>query len=460
MNQVTKIWPAEENRSSKSYLFTGKDLLSLFVPLVIEQFLGFLVGLADSMMVASVGEAAVSGVSLVDFIMALLISIFAALTTGGAVVAAQYLGKRRNRRACEAANQLVWFVGAVSIGIMVLVYLARPFILHTMFGQISEEVRWHADTYLKIVALSIPSLGLYSAGGAIFRTMGKAGLPMKVALLMGIMNTLGNALTLYVFDLGTAGVALSTLFSRFVAASIIISLAMNPSLTLHIQKNFKNPFRWVMLKRIMSIGIPYGLENGLFYLGRLIVLGLVATFGTAAIAANAVAGTIVLFGVMPGMAIGLGLTVVIAKCVGANDYEQAKYYNKKIIYVVYATHLVMNGLVLIALPFVLQIYGLSQAATSLTTQIVLWHAALSITIWPLAYTLPVTFRAAGDAKYPMYVGVLSMFFCRIAMAYVLGGYFGMGVLGTWLAMFLDWIVKAGLFIWRYFSSKWARFQTI
>ena len=451
----------ELNYSRKNkYIFSTSDLLKLFLPLVIEQLLEFLVGLTNSIMVASVGEAAVSGVSLVEFIMALLISLFSALSAGGSVIAGQYLGKRDEVNARAAVNQLVWCVGAVAIGIMILTYFLKSFILDTIFGQISDDVRTQADTYLTIVALSIPFLGLYGAGAAIFRTMGNSRLPMLISLLMGVMTVIGNIFALYVFEMGTLGVAISTLVSRSTATLLLISLALDPKLPLRITRTVKHRFQWSMIKRILGIGLPYGLENTLFYLGRIVVLGLVATFGTAAIAANAVAGTIVLFEVLPGIAIGLGMTVVIARCVGAGDYAQARYYTKKIMMSIFISHILINGLVLSALPWILDIYNLSKEATSLTTQIVWWHGAFSILIWPFAYTLPVTFRASGDVKYPMYVGILTMFFCRIALAYLLGVYFEMGVFGTWVAMFVDWIVKAILFAWRYMNTQWTLYRAI
>ncbi len=441
-------------------LFTNRDLFKLFLPIIIEQFLEYLVGLADSIMVAHVGEDAVSGVSLVDFVMALLISLFAALSTGGAVIAGQYLGRRQLREAREAANQLVWFSAAVSIIIMVIVYMAKPFILHGLFGQITEEVRRDADIYLMITAVSIPFLALYNAGAAIFRTMGNAKLPMQIMLAMNIVHAVGNAILIYGFHFGTEGVAIPTLLSRIAAAVIIIALALNKKQSLYLQRNLQHKFNWPMIKRILSIGVPYGLENGLFYLGRIIVLSLVATFGTAAIAANAVSGTIVMFQVLPGMAIGLALTVVISRCIGAGDYEQAKYYTKKVIGIVYVSHVVSSIVVLSLLPLIMDVYGLSETATMLTKQNVWWHAAFMVVIWPLAYTLPVTFRAAGDAQFPMMVGVLSMFFCRVALAYLLSIYFSMGMFGTWVAMFIDWIVKSIIFAFRYINEKWTKFQAI
>lgn len=450
----------EQPSLASKKLFTNQDLFKLFMPVIIEQFLEFLVGLADSIMVAYVGESAVSGVSLVDFVMSLLISLFAALSTGGAVIAGQYMGKRQMAESREAADQLVWFSGAFSIVIMILVYLLKPLILHGLFGQITNEVRNDANIYLMIVALSIPFLALYNAGAAVFRTMGNSKLPMKVMLYMNIAHAAGNAILIYGFHFGTAGVAIPTLLARIAAAVIIITLALNKKQSLYIKKSLKHKFNWPMIQKILGIGVPYGLENGLFYFGRIIVLSLVATFGTAAIAANAVSGTIVVFQVMPGIAIGLGLTVVISRCVGAGDYEQAKYYNKKIMGIAYVANLVMCALVLALLPLILKVYGLSEAATSLTRQIVWWHGLIAIIIWPLAYTLPVTFRAAGDAKFPMIVGILSMFFCRIALAYFLGIYLHMGMFGTWVAMFIDWIVKAIIFVWRYINGKWTQFHAI
>lgn len=450
----------EEKALNTEKLFTNANLFKLFVPLIIEQFLEYLVGLADSIMVSSVGESAVSGVSLVDFVMALLISLFAALATGGAVIAGQYLGKKQQREAREAANQLVWFSGVFSIIIMILVYLIKPLILNVLFGTITEEVRSDANTYLMITAISIPFLALYNSGAAIFRTIGNAKLPMKIMLVMNIAHAIGNAVLIYVFHFGTEGVAIPTTIARIAAGVIVIALAFNKKQPIYLKKSLKHKFNWSMLKRILGIGIPFGLENGLFYFGRIVVLSLVATFGTASIAANAVSGTIVMFQVLSGIAIGLGLTVIISRCIGAGDYEQAKYYTKKIMGIVYVAHLISTAVVLALLSSILNIYGLSEAATALTKQTVWAHGIVMVLIWPFAYTLPVTFRAAGDAKLPMAVGILSMFFCRIALAYIIGIYFNIGMIGTWVAMFIDWIVKAVIFTYRYITEKWTKFNAI
>ena len=438
-------------------LFSNIDLLRLFLPLIIEQFLELFVGLINSMMAAHVGEAAVSAVSLVEFVMALLISLFVALATGGSVVIGQYMGMKKKITARRTANQLVWFLGIVSVIITILIFLIRPLILNGIFGQITDEVRELANSYLLIMLLSIPFVALYNAGAAIFRTMGNSKLPMMIMMVMNLINVIGIGILLFVFKMGIIGIAIPTLFTRAAAGIIIISLAMNKKYEIHIENKLKFKHNIIIIKKILDIGLPSGLENVLFYLGRIIVLSLVALYGTAAIAANAVSGTIVMFEVLPGIAIGLGLTTIISRCIGAKDYEQAKYYNKKIIIIEYIAHFLSCSFVVLILPYLLKIYGLSTEATNLTIKIVWWYTLFQITIWPLAYALPVTFRASGDSKFPMIVGIISMFLCRILLSYIFSKYTNMGMFGTWVAMFADWIVKAIIFVHRYFSGKWIKY---
>jgi putative MATE family efflux protein len=449
-----------EKKEAGARLFTNRDLFRLFLPLVIEQFLEYLVGLTASILVAHVGEAAVSGVSLVEFVMALLISVFAALATGGAVVAGQYLGNQQRPQANAAANQLIWFAGVMGVVIMIAIYVFRGMLLHGLFGQISAEVYGHASIYLLFVAATIPFLAVYNATAAVFRTMGNSKLPMKIMLVMNVLNVALTAGLVHGLNLGTAGVAIPALLSRVGAALIILVLATNPKNVLALRKTLRFEFDGAMIRRILQIGVPSGFENGMFYLGRLVILSLVSTFGTAAIAANSVGGTIVMFEVLPGMAVGLGLTVVISRCVGSGDYEQARYYTKKIMGFLYVAQIISVAVVLLLLPAILGLYGLSAEATRWTTEIVWGHGLMMILIWPLAYSLPVTFRAAGDAKFPMVISIVSMVLCRIVLAYVFGSYLNMGMIGTWVAMFVDWIVKAMVFVWRYVSGKWTNYQVI
>lgn len=441
---------------TRSYLFSNRDLASLIIPLIIEQFLSVLVGMADTIMVSRVGEAAVSGVSLVDSIMILLINIFAALATGGAVVAGQYLGQQRQKDGCKASEQLVYFVAVLALMIMAVCYICKPFILNVVFGQITPEVKAHADIYLMIVSASIPFIAVYNAGAAIFRSMGNSKVSMQVSMVMNAINVIGNAILIYGFSFGTEGVAIPSLVSRMVAAVLIIALLRKKELPLHIEHWFSLKFNWTMIRKILYIGVPNGLENSMFQLGKIIVLSLVSTFGTYAITANAVGNVVASFQVLPGMAMSLAITTVVSRCVGANDFDQVRYYTKKLIKIAYVCMLVMVLVTWALMPLILKAYNLSDLTASETEKLMWFHGFACMVIWPIAFALPAVFRASGDVKFAMLTSVISMWICRIVFSYVLGQFFGLGVFGVWVAMVLDWCVRALFFAWRYRSGKWKK----
>ena len=444
----------KQKQDRSHYLFSNRELANLIGPLVIEQLLAVFVGMADSIMVANVGEAAVSGVSLVDNIMILIINIFAALATGGAVVAGQYIGRKDEKSACKAATQLVWFVSLSAVAIMILVYLGKDIILNQVFGHITAEVKGHADIYLLIVTASIPFIALYNGGAAIFRAMGNSQVSMRVSLFMNAINVTGNAILVFGLRIGTAGVAIPTLISRMVAAIVITVLLCNQTRILHIERTLKIRFDGRMIRKILAIGVPNGLENSMFQLGKILVLSLVSTFGTYAIAANAVSNAIALFQILPGMAISLAITTVISQCVGANDYEQVRYYLKKLLAIIYVAMVGTVALIFLALPLILKAYNLSDQTAAAATNIIHFHGISAMIIWPLSFALPAAYRAAGDAKACMYTSIVSMWIFRIGFSYLVGKYMGLGVFGVWVAMVIDWVVRAICFIIRYFNGKW------
>lgn len=444
----------KQKQDRSHYLFSNRELANLIGPLVIEQLLAVFVGMADSIMVANVGEAAVSGVSLVDNIMILIINIFAALATGGAVVAGQYIGRKDEKSACKAATQLVWFVSLSAVAIMILVYFGKDIILNQVFGHITAEVKGHADIYLLIVTASIPFIALYNGGAAIFRAMGNSQVSMRVSLLMNAINVTGNAILVFGLRIGTAGVAIPTLISRMVAAIVITVLLCNQTRILHIERTLKIRFDGRMIRKILAIGVPNGLENSMFQLGKILVLSLVSTFGTYAIAANAVSNAIALFRILPGMAISLAITTVISQCVGANDYEQVHYYLKKLLAIIYVAMVGTVALIFLALPLILKAYNLSDQTAAAATNIIHFHGISAMIIWPLSFALPAAYRAAGDAKACMYTSIVSMWIFRIGFSYLVGKYMGLGVFGVWVAMVIDWVVRAICFIIRYFNGKW------
>ena len=450
-----------KNKKDRSAcLFDNKALRALIIPLIIEQLLAVLVGMADSIMIASVGEAAVSGVSLVDNIMVLFINAFAALATGGAVISGQYLGQKNDKSACEASNQIVWFITIVAVGIMAIIYCGKWFILHVVFGAIDADVMAHANTYLLIVSASIPFMALYNAGAATFRAMGNSKVSMQVSIIMNIINIGGNAILIYGFHRGTEGVAIPTLVSRIVAAVLITVLLADQKRQLHISRSLRYRPDWRMIRRMMSIGVPNGLENSMFQLGKILVLSLVSTFGTYAIAANAVSNAVALFQILPGMALNLAITSVIARCVGAGDYEQAHYYTKKLVGIVYALIWVMNAVIFLLLPLILRAYHLSDLTAETTKQILYFHSISCMIIWPMAFSVPSTLRAAGDAKVTMIISIASMWIFRIVFSYILGRYMGLGVFGIWVAMVIDWCFRAVFMMICYHGGKWKLMRSI
>ncbi len=443
-----------EEQMTKKYIFNNKSLRRLIFPLVVEQFLAVAVGLADSIMVSSVGETAVSAVSLVDSVNILLINIFAALATGGAVVAGQYIGRERNDEACKSGEQLLVFSAFISIIIMAIMYLGRGFILNVVFGKIEPTVATYANNYMLIVFASIPFIAIYNSGAALFRAMGNSKITMITSIIMNAINVLGNAICVYGLKMGVEGVAIPTLVSRAVAAIMIVVLLRNKELIVHISKPFNYRFDKNIVRKILGIGIPNSIENSMFQLGKILLLSIVAGFGTASITANAVANTISAFQILPGAAIGLGLVTVVSQCVGADDYEQVRFYTKKLLKYTYISLIGLNIVIILAMPFIIDMYNLSAETAAMAKQVIVFYGIWACLIWPLSFTLPNTLRASNDVRHAMIVGVVSMWIFRIGFGILLAKYMNMGMFGVWVAMIIDWVVRSILFTIRYKGHKW------
>ena len=435
-------------------LFTRKDLTRIFLPLLLEQILAVTVGMFDSMMVSSAGEAAVSGVSLVDSINILLSNIFAALATGGAVVCSQFLGRRDHEAARTSAKQLYYVVFFVSSAIMAIALLFRSSLLSLIFGRIEADVMGHAQIYFLFTALSYPFLAVYNGGAAIFRAIGNSKISLYVSLGMNAVNIAGNAILIYGLGLGAAGAAIATLFSRILGAIVMLVLSYNKENPIYVGKLFRVRLNFPIIRNILHIGVPSGMENGMFQFGKLLTQSLVSTFGTAAIAANAVAHTLSSFEYAAGGAVGLTMITVIGRCVGAGEKEQAKQYVKKLMGVAYAVMLAVALLLTLFAKPIIGVYKLSAESAALALTLIFLHNVFAATIWPLAFTLPNSFRAASDVRYPMIVSVLSMWIFRVACSYVFALGLDMGVLGVWVSMMIDWVVRAILFVIRFCSGRW------
>lgn len=436
-------------------LFSKKDLRKLIIPLVLEQTLAITVGMADTMMVSSVGEAAVSGVSLVDMFNNLIISILAALATGGAVVTSQYIGAGRDKDACRSAKQLISSAGLITVVISILVILANRPILNLFFGKIEPDVMNNAVIYLVISAVSFPFLAVYNACAALFRSMGNSQITLKVSVLMNVINIAGNAVCIFGLHMGVAGVAVPSLVSRAVAGFVLYALLKNPANMVHIVKE-KFHFEWDVVKKILYIGIPSGIENGIFQLGRVLVVSIIAGFGTVQIAANGVANSLDSMGCIVGQAMSLAMITVVGRCVGAGDLKQVRYYTKRLLGMTYLFTAVVNSIILLSLPWILPIYGLSAETTRLAYTLVMIHNGMAILLWPASFVLPNMLRACNDVKFTMVTAIFSMCAFRIGFSYVIGVNMQMGATGVWIAMVMDWIFRVICFVARYVSGKWKK----
>lgn len=435
-------------------MFSRKDLSKLILPLIVEQLLAVTVGMADTVMVASCGEAAVSGVSLVDSINLLLINVFAALATGGAIVASQYLGREDHDNAGHAAKQLILVTAVASTAIMIICLVGRNFILRGLFGNVDDEVMRNCQIYLFYSALSYPFIAVYNAGAALFRAMGNSKVSMFASLLMNVINISGNALLIFKFKMGVAGAAIPSLISRMVAAIFILWLLKNKQAVLEIGKLHKLEFNPTMVKNILRIGVPNGLENGMFQIGKILVQGLIASFGTVSIAANAVSNSVASISLIPGTAIGLALVTVVGQCVGAGNYEEAKKYILKLTALTYVAIWAVDITIALLVHPAVGFFNLQPETASIAVKIILAHCAVSVVLWPASFTLPNGLRASNDVRFTMLTSLISMWVFRIGFSYILGRYCGMGVFGTWVAMFIDWAVRSACFIIRLVSGKW------
>lgn len=441
-------------------MFTRRALFTLIWPLLLEQTLSVTMGMADTLMVSGVGEAAVSSVSLVDSLNILIIQILSALATGGAVIASQYLGRKDTENAGRSAAQLYSVLGlsTVTMGILCML-LSRP-ILRGVFGSIDEDVMRFAQQYFLISAVSYPFIGLYNGGAALFRAQGNSRISMLASLVMNVINIAGNALLIYGFGMGVIGAALATLIGRVFAAVFILWQNQNLSNPLRVQELADLKPRSQPIRQILSLGIPSGLENGMFQIGKLCVSSLTSTLGTSAIAANAVANSVSTLANIPGNTMSLAMIPVIGQCLGAGDKKQAKHYSVTLLGIAIGGLAIANALVFVLMPEIVTWFNLSAEASVLCTTVVHMFNVASVFFWATSFTLPNALRAGGDAKYTMTVSIISMWLFRVILSYVFVLQFQLGLAGVWLGMFCDWVFRSICFLIRFVRGKWMNHKVI
>ncbi|MGN1004816.1 MAG: MATE family efflux transporter [Oscillospiraceae bacterium] len=441
-------------------MFSNKSLRRLLIPLIIEQLLTSLVGTVDTMMVSNVGSAAISGVSLVDSINKLILFLFTALGTGGAIVCAQYLGRRDKDNSDKAARQVL--ISALALGVLcaAVCLVFRKGMLRLIFGSVEADVMQAAQVYFLITALSYPFIALFNASSALYRSSGNTRLPMVVSMASNALNIVGNAVLMFVFDLGVAGAALSTLISFVVAAVVMLAFQRRPGQKIEVGKLTALRPDWKVILLVLSIGLPTGVENAMFQFGKLMVQSTVSTLGTTAIAANAVVTVLEYMSSMPSTAIGTGMMTVAGQCIGAGKLDEAKYNIKKLTVWGAAVLLAANWLIF-GLTFpVVHLAGMDAASAQLTIDVMLVISIVKPFLWPLSF-LPINgMRAAGDVRFGMIASTISMWIFRVGLTTVLCRFLGVGLIGIWCGYFADWFVRSVVFSLRYASGRWTRHKVI
>ena len=444
-------------------IFSNHDLKILIVPLFLEQLLEVLVGVSDTFMVSYAGEAAVSGVSLVNMFNTVFIFLFSALAAGGAVVVSQYIGSRDEKNGNLSAGQLVMIAAVFSAAVTVFSLALNRQLLRVLFGEVDPDVMEACVTYLQISAYSYPAIAFYNAGAAVYRSMGKTGVTMNISLAANGINIVGNAVGVFILHAGVAGVAYPSLIARTFSAVVILILCFRKkNCPVSVRLVGKNIFRWEgsMVKRILSIAVPNGIENGLFQLTKVALSSITALFGTVQIAANGVAQSFWSVAALMGTALGLAFVTVIGQCMGAGDTEAAEYYMKKLLRITFLASILWNALILAATPLVLKGYALSDEAADLVVVLVIIHNIFNALFYPLSGALANGLRAAGDVRYTMYVSIFSTIGCRVVFSVLIGIFLDLGVIGIAFAMCLDWMIRAMFFWIRFRRGKWKEFRVI
>ena len=453
-------------------LFSKKDLHRLILPLVAEQFLAMTIGACDTVMVSSVGEAGVSGVSLIDQLTQLFIQLFAAFATGGAVVSSQYLGHKSDEAARSAARQLLNISAFAALLIIAVCLPFRRLILSMIYGGAGEEVMQNALIYFVWVLLSFPFLAIYNSCAALYRSMGNSKISLKVSLVMNFTNIAGNAVLIYGAKIGVAGAGIATLASRIVAAFVMIYLLARPSAKekgrIYLEKLWKFEINFGMIHKILKVAIPSGIENSVFHIGKILVYSFMSGFGLAAIAANAITNTIASFSNIPAQAIGLSSVTVIGQCIGAGEKQQAKSYGRKLMKEAYLGMFAVSTLIFIFAPLLVQAFNLSDEACLLATGVIRTCMVANIFFWPLAFTLPNILRASGDVKFTMLVSNVSMWLFRVLFSFLISKYLlykfpentHLALYGVWLGMYIDWVFRGFCFFVRFHRNRWLEKKVI
>ena len=444
----------------QQHMFTNRMIRNLLIPVVLEQLLNSIMGTADTMMVSNVGSAAISAVSLVDSINVLVIQAFSALAAGGAIVCAQYIGQRNKEKANESARQVLFIITAISVAVSLICLVFQKPLLRLIFGSVEAEVMRASETYFFYTALSFPFIAAYDSAASIFRAQDNTKGPMLISMISNVMNIAGNAVMIWGFHMGVAGAALSTLISRVFCAVVVLIQLRKDRQVIVVRDYIRIRPNWSMIKRILGIGIPSGVENSMFQLGKLAIQSTVSTLGTAAIAAQAMTNILENLNGIAAIGVGVGLMTIVGQCLGAGRQDEAVYYIKKLC-VIAEVIIIISCLGVFALTKPITILGgMEKESADMCFHMMMWITIVKPLVWIMAFIPGYGLRAAGDVKFSMITSCCTMWVCRFCLCVFLIRRLGFGPMGVWIGMFADWTVRSIIFTWRFHSRKWLQHKVI
>ena len=444
----------------QQHMFTNRMIRNLLIPVVLEQLLNSIMGTADTMMVSNVGSAAISAVSLVDSINVLVIQAFSALAAGGAIVCAQYIGQRNKEKANESARQVLFIITAISVAVSLICLVFQKPLLRLIFGSVEAEVMRASEIYFFYTALSFPFIAAYDSAASIFRAQDNTKGPMLISMISNVMNIAGNAMLIWGFHMGVAGAALSTLISRVFCAVVVLIQLRKDRQEIVVRDYIRIRPNWSMIKRILGIGIPSGVENSMFQLGKLAIQSTVSTLGTAAIAAQAMTNILENLNGIAAIGVGVGLMTIVGQCLGAGRQDEAVYYIKKLC-VIAEVIIIISCLGVFALTKPITILGgMEKESADMCFHMMMWITIVKPLVWIMAFIPGYGLRAAGDVKFSMIVSCCTMWVCRFCLCVFLIRRLGFGPMGVWIGMFADWTLRGIIFTWRFHSRKWLQHKVI
>ena len=444
----------------QKHMFTNKMIADLLIPVVLEQLLNSIMGTADTMMVSNVGSAAISAVSLVDSINVLVIQAFSALAAGGAIVCAQYIGQKNVKRANESARQVLFIITAISVVISLICLVFQKPMLRLIFGSVEAEVMRASEIYFFYTALSFPFIAAYDSAASIFRAQDNTKGPMLISMISNVMNIAGNAMLIWGFHMGVAGAALATLISRVFCAVVVLAQLRQDRQPIVVRDYLKIRPDGKMIGRILALGIPSGIENSMFQLGKLAIQSTVSTLGTTAIAAQAMTNMLEMLNGTAVIGVGIGLMTVVGQSLGAGKKDEAVYYMKKLMIFSEVFLIACCAVVYVLARPITMIGGMEAKSAEMCLDMMFWITIVKPIVWMFAFIPAYGMRAAGDVKFSMITSCITMWTFRFCLCVYLIRVCGMGPMAVWIGMFTDWTVRAIVFGLRFKSGKWMEHKVV